>query len=234
MARESGQALVEAALTLPLTLFLVLGTMQLFLMLQGRVMAQYAAARATRAGSLRHGSCDAMRDTAIAALLPTFARTRTPQEVADGYVSRRNGKFVPTQDSGHDETIVWLIRESPTNVGRYEEEEFDLASAQPHTLGLRMIFWYPMRIPFANWVINALTRATFGLGNLTGANPLMPAQRSSDWSGRETIDSKVGAELVRRAGVKHYVMPIQVTYSMRMMTPARPANFATATCDPYP
>ena len=41
--RQSGQAMVEAALSLPLVVFLVLGTLQLFLMLQARVLAQYAA-----------------------------------------------------------------------------------------------------------------------------------------------------------------------------------------------
>jgi hypothetical protein len=233
-AYDSGQALVESALTLPLTLFLVLGTLQLFLILQGRVMAQYAATRATRAGSLKHGSCDAMRDTSIAALLPTFTRSRTPLEVAEGYRVRRNGRYVPSLDLGHDESIVWLIRESPRRVLPYEEEEFDLASGRPRTLGLRLVFWYPMKIPFANWVINTITRATFRLGNLAGANPLMTAQRTSDWSGQETLNPQVGAELVRRAAVAHYVMPIQVTSSMRMMTPARQKNFVTPECDPYP
>ena len=33
---------MESALTLPLTVFLMLGTLQLFLMLQGRIMAEYA------------------------------------------------------------------------------------------------------------------------------------------------------------------------------------------------
>src|SRR5688572_11906480 len=36
---DAGQAAVEAALTLPLAVFLVLGTLQLFLMLQARLMA---------------------------------------------------------------------------------------------------------------------------------------------------------------------------------------------------
>ena len=39
---ESGQAAVESALTLPLAIFLALGLIQLFMMFQGRAMAQYA------------------------------------------------------------------------------------------------------------------------------------------------------------------------------------------------
>ena len=38
---QSGQAGVESALTLPLTLFLLLGTLQLFLLLQARVLTEY-------------------------------------------------------------------------------------------------------------------------------------------------------------------------------------------------
>ena len=50
--RDSGQALVESALTLPLLVFMVLGTLQLFMMLHARIMTQYAAYKAVRAGSL--------------------------------------------------------------------------------------------------------------------------------------------------------------------------------------
>ncbi|HLT28663.1 MAG TPA: TadE family protein, partial [Myxococcaceae bacterium] len=46
--RESGQAGVESALVLPITLFMILGTMQLFMMTHARVMTEYAAYRATR------------------------------------------------------------------------------------------------------------------------------------------------------------------------------------------
>src|SRR5688500_7914706 len=69
---ESGQAAVEAALTLPLFMFMILGVLQLFLMLQGRVMAEYAVYRAVRAGSVNHGDCEAMKHAAILSLTPTF------------------------------------------------------------------------------------------------------------------------------------------------------------------
>jgi hypothetical protein len=40
---QVGQAAVEAALTMPLMLFMILGTLQLFMMLQGRLLAEHAA-----------------------------------------------------------------------------------------------------------------------------------------------------------------------------------------------
>ena len=75
---QSGQAAIESALTLPLVVFLFLGMLQLFLLLQGRILAQYALARAARAGSLNHGSCRAMEQAAIAALLPSFHSFLSP------------------------------------------------------------------------------------------------------------------------------------------------------------
>jgi hypothetical protein len=230
---ESGQAIVETALTLPLTIFLVLGTLQLFMLFQGRAMAQYAVARSTRAGSLKSGACAPMLHTAIAALLPTFTRTRTADELAAAFGARSGGLYEPGQDSGRNESIVWLIRESPT-VRPNEEEEFDLASASPQTLGVRLVFWYPLRIPFVNWVLSAIILANFGLRNYTRVNPLLVTQSKSNWDGTAKLDPRLVPELMKRADARHYVAPIVVTYSMRMMTPARAKNFASAVCPPYP
>src|SRR5262245_57867888 len=70
--RESGQAAVEAALTMPMVLFLILCTMQLFLVIQARMLTQYAVFRATRAGSMNHGNCVPMMHAAVASLIPSF------------------------------------------------------------------------------------------------------------------------------------------------------------------
>ena len=53
---------------MPLTIFLILGTLQLFMMLQGRIMAEYAAFAAVRAGSRQHGDCKPMVHAALAGL----------------------------------------------------------------------------------------------------------------------------------------------------------------------
>lgn len=224
---------MESALTLPLAVFLVLGTLQLFMLMQGRAMAQYAVARATRAGSVKFGDCTAMRHTAVAALLPTFTRTTDPSRFVAAFAARKNGRFDPSLDSGRDETIAWIIRESPS-VNPNAEEVFDLATDQPITLRVRMVFWYPLRIPFANMVISQIALAHWGLQNLRGANPLLVAQKSANWNDGGSIAGNIGAELLRRARRAHYSLPIQVTYSMRMMTPPRPANFTSRTCSPYP
>ncbi len=71
--KESGQALVESALTLPLVVFLAFGTIQLSGMLQARALAQYAAFIAVRTGSVNYGDCEAMTHAAT-------SRTRSRQK----------------------------------------------------------------------------------------------------------------------------------------------------------
>src|SRR3954447_10364710 len=103
---DSGQALVEAALSVPLVLFTMLGTLQLFMMMQARMMAEYSVFRAARGGALDHGRCIPMKHSAIAALLPTFSRTVSltggdhARVLGEAFGARRNGRFDPGLDSG--------------------------------------------------------------------------------------------------------------------------------------
>src|SRR5437867_2885686 len=91
--RDSGQAAVEAALTLPLCVFLLLGTVQLFMLLQARAVAEYAVYRATRAGGVSHGDCQVMRHAALLALLPTIARTDSSDDLAGAFAARRSNRY---------------------------------------------------------------------------------------------------------------------------------------------
>jgi hypothetical protein len=233
---QRGQAAVESALVLPLGVFLVLGLLQLVMMFQGRVMAHYALARATRMGSVGYGDCEPMRHTAVAALLPTFARTDDPVRLANAFAARRDGFYAPALDNGYSEAIFWMTRVRPvlSDLTREEEETFDLPGRQPRMLEVRMVFWYPLRIPFANWVISRIILAHMQLMNFTSTNPLMPAQKSTDWWGSGSYAPLIAAELLQRYRQRHYVVPIDVSYTMRMMTPARAAFFAQPACPPRP
>jgi hypothetical protein len=233
---ERGQAAVEAALTLPLTLFLILGTMQLFLMLQARLMAEHAAFRATRAGALSQGSCTRMLQAAITTLLPTFARTDTPARLANAFGGHKNNQYNAATDGGLSGDIVWLIRPSPVGsaIPAADDETFDDPDLPLQRLEVRLVFWYPMRIPFANWVIARMVLAAWGLQSYTAANPLMETQRAS-WSAYEAPPSALtGAmqgEFVNRSGPNGtYVFPIVATAAMRMMTPPRAAFFNPQDC----
>ncbi|XXF78532.1 pilus assembly protein [Myxococcaceae bacterium GXIMD 01537] len=232
---ESGQAAVEAALTLPLTVFLILGTIQLFLMLQGRILAEYAAFRATRAGSLNHGDCQAMEHAAILALLPSFhsymggSGGNPAQKLATAFSRRKNNQYA-SQD-GVSGTIVWIVRDSPRkgSVPSVEDRDFDQGGG-PMRLETRLVYFFPMRIPFANWLISRISLARWGWLPYEGTNPLMVAQTTRFESGSSTLEGAIRGEVMSRYNRKQYIIPIHASGSMRMMTPARKKFFQQQNC----
>jgi hypothetical protein len=243
---DAGQALVEAALTLPLVLFVMLGTVQLFLMMQARMMAEYAVFKAARAGAMDHGRCLRMKHVMIGALLPTFTRTVSlsgsdhARVLGEAFGARLNGKYSPALDSGHDGDIIWLYRErpGPADLARLSDDNFDVllndaqtaAGAEPVRLELRAIFWFPLRVPFAGPVMSRMFLAMFGLRPATGVNPLIVTQQAR-WSAElKHLDDDVGAELASRVARGQYEFPVQATHALRMLTPAYASDFVTARC----
>src|SRR5512146_2223586 len=113
---DSGQALVESALTLPLTIFLILGTLQLFLALQARSLAEYAAFRATRAGSVNNGDCTRMVHAAIGALMPSITAFLSPSyagatpgaQLATAFRLHSGNKYSTAVDGNFDGPVVWI------------------------------------------------------------------------------------------------------------------------------
>jgi hypothetical protein len=252
--RESGQAAVETALTMPLTLFMVLGSLQLFMLLQGRLMAEHAVYKAVRSGVVNYGDCTAMTHAAVAALLPSFATFLSPTSgaptpaaaFAEAFRLRTQGKpddnrFDPVKDAPHDRAIVWIYRESPKkgDLSSETENDFDdpdrdlTRGAWGYRLEVRMIYWFPLRIPFANWVMSRMFLAHFQLQRYTAANPLMPTQKRAAWYGEtdETIGrdrwpgGDLGDRMVRWSNDGHFLFPIQVNAAMRMMTPVMSEYF---------
>lgn len=247
---ESGQAAVETALTLPLVLFMLLGTLQLFMLLQGRLFAEHAAWAAVRTGVVKHGDCEAMTHAAVAALLPSFVSYlgegtpgASPEEkLAAAFRLRTRNKPFSNQfdfgaDDGHDGAIVWLFRENPSraDVTRQSEHDFDDPDGPGYTLRVRLVYWYPLRIPFANWVMATMFRAYFGLGDYNKVSPIMPVKPDAGWSQKSTrLRGAAAAEFLQRYGKEQYVFPVSASYAMRMMTPPRPRLFQRQNCEPAP
>lgn len=249
--REQGQAAVEAALTLPLLVFLALGTLQLFLMLQARFLAEYGVFRAVRAGSLNHGDCKAMTHAAVVSVLPALARTNDAQSVETAFKKYANNAYddvrlVPGRNgaSRHRGQIVELWRD--VYFGRTGElflspaslPQEDLAFDQPdHLMRLetRMIFWYRMKIPLADWVLGRMFLAHYRLQSYDFANPLSPVEGRAGWPEADAPRLTFRGELwpggpldqsmLAFAGAGHFLFPIRVTWSMRMMTPIKKKYF---------
>jgi hypothetical protein len=253
---ESGQAAVEAALTLPLTVFLILGTLQLFMMLQGRIMAEYAAFEAVRAGSRHHGDCVPMVHAGLAALLPNIVpylgngtSGGTPaQKLASAWSARigasnnPNPKFIAMDGSSSGGPIFWLVREQPlaSSVPAPEDVNFDapVNNGGGMRLEVRFIYWFPLKIPFADWVMSRMFLAHFALQDYNFTNPLNPAEKYAGWTAANgppiRLDSEIANEFRSKVMSGKYVFPIQASYGMRMMTPARKEFFQQQNCAPAP
>ena len=225
---QSGQAAVESALTLPLMIFVVLGTTQLFMLLHGRIMAEYAVYRATRAGSVNQGNCESMTHAAVATLLPTFARTDSPAKVIAAFTGHRDNSYSMLLDrwgspSARTGAIVWLVRKMDRAIAGPIQETFDDKNRGDSRAELQvdMVFWFPMRIPFADWVMGRAYLAAFGALPYTATNPLMPTQtanwgkESSYLDGTNTL-SEMRARVLRG----QYDFPIRTGFRMRFMTPS--------------
>ncbi|MEO0811440.1 MAG: TadE family protein [Myxococcota bacterium] len=72
---ERGQALVETAIIMPVMIFATLGALQLMLVQHGRIMTEYAAYCAARAGIVHNADWNVMRNAALVATLPLYDRT---------------------------------------------------------------------------------------------------------------------------------------------------------------
>jgi hypothetical protein len=83
MRGARGQAVVETALTMPLSVFLILGILQIGLMQQAHLLTEYAAFQAARAGVVHHGDVNQMKDAAFLSLMPTFTLVYTDNTLAN-------------------------------------------------------------------------------------------------------------------------------------------------------
>ncbi len=75
IAKEKGQVLVESALVMPLMIFFTLGILQMILIQHARILADYSAYAAARAGVVNSGNPVPMKAAANIAVLPAIART---------------------------------------------------------------------------------------------------------------------------------------------------------------
>jgi hypothetical protein len=86
---DEGQAMVEAALVLPLMTFLVVGVIQLVMIQHARVLTEYAAFQATRAGVVHNADPKYMLNAALISVLPTMGATDTMIGERDPFTGRR-------------------------------------------------------------------------------------------------------------------------------------------------
>jgi TadE-like protein len=197
---EQGQALVEAAFILPAMIFLLLLTIQLTQLQQARIMVEYAAFSAARAGIVMNGNNGAsngfdgpMHDAAAVAILPTFGRTDTPLNLAATWL-RFKADEVLLKPLGIPPLRVYVhnpVAGDFKTLGQHlngQEIDFDdvrPAAAEATLLSLQVRYLYEMKVPFANKLIQTIWLASKAglLQNWQGADwtsPRFASQRGPD------------------------------------------------------
>ena len=96
-------------------------------------------------------------------------------------------------------------RDSPSRVPAPEDPDFD-QPGQLRRLELRVLYWYHLEIPFADWVMSRAFVAFLGLGDYDAVNPLMPAQSHAGWKAQGKLEDEgwpggpIGPRLSRTPG----------------------------------
>ena len=199
---EQGQALVEAAFILPAMIFLLLLTVQLTQLQNARIMVEYAAFSAARAGIVKNGDNGSsngfdgpMHDAAVMAILPTFGRTDSIPAILATRV-RYAAEEAVLRPLGLAPVRVYVL--SPTRAdfasfGQHlngQEIDFDdlrPAAADATLLSLQVRYLYEMKVPFANKLIQ-----TLWLASRAG---VLRAWQGSDWTGPK-IGGQAGIDAV--------------------------------------
>ena len=194
---QSGQALVEAALVLPAMIFLLLCAIQLTLLQQARLATEYAAFAAARAGvvmNMNNGASNGVRDgpmhqAAVMAVLPTFGRADSMTALATTLV-RFSAQDALLQPFGLSQVRVAVLNPTKAMFAQHthlngREIDFDdmRPAVAPETLlSLQVRYYYELRVPFANKMIQSIWMATVVVGN---GNLLRT------WGGKDLTSPKV-------------------------------------------
>jgi hypothetical protein len=235
--RQSGQAAVESAIVLPLFVFLILGTLQLGLMHQARLMTKFAAYKAVRAGSLHNANVDQMEKAALAVLLPLVSARAggaggieyiRPVGNAREFATKWN-EVVTNEMPGvalkyAEVTVCGPIKSDLGSNG--SELDFDdpnntspsgWRESERTKLRVQVTFNYRMFVPFADWVIYHTARGR-ELADVLRTGKVKAAERAKvqgrRFAGAATSEGTYEGAAARRI----YIMPIRATYTMRMQS----------------
>jgi len=198
---EAGQAVVEAAIILPAMIFLLLCTLQLTQLQQARIMVEYAAYTAARAGIVMNGnngksfglSDGPMHDAAVLSILPSFGRTDS-----FGAITKSLAQFAAEdlflKPFKVSQVQVAVLNPTTADFGLYGQhlngKELDFDDVRPEVtkatlLSIQVRYLYEMKVPFANKLLQTLWMAT-QIGQLKNwqgwdlSSPRYAAQNGAD------------------------------------------------------
>jgi hypothetical protein len=250
LTAESGQAVVEAAIVMPAMVFLILVLLQLTMVQHARIMTDYAAYCAARAGIVYNADNTAMQQAATIALLPTLGRTDNLAaftQTAGGVMLMR--REVPYRTPfGLPIVRVTTLSPKPADFNATltrhtggREIDFDdvrPAAARPNQLQIEVKYFYRMKVPFANKMLQTLYFAsrprTYMLNRMSGMDVTRPeifgrpatglAEAAFVGSGTPDAARILAARRAAGARTGGFYMPLTATYTMRMQSNAFRAN----------
>src|SRR5690606_16136579 len=122
--------------------------------------------------------------------LPTLRATNGVGALGAAFEAVKENKFGSGygMSNGVDvggEDIIWIYRDSPRLAsippGLQEDTDFDYIdeAADPLQMKISLVFWYPMRIPFADWILFRTAMASTGIAKYEANNPLMPTSQAT-------------------------------------------------------
>lgn len=157
LQREEGQAIVEAALLLPMWVGCLLGVLQMVLLQEARLLTEYAAWQSARAGIVRNGDPVPMRAAAHFVLAPTACPSRTTAGLlcrgGKGWSRIGAGVSVLEADGLPGVSIAWpggTVSDPGPDFDRIPSDDLD---RERGLLSFELVYWYELKIPFVDSLI---------------------------------------------------------------------------------
>ena len=235
--RRSGQAAVETALVMPLFVFLVLGTLQLALLHQARLLTKYAAYKAARAGVVGNAGWNEMDNAALAVVMPMASsgeggaervfRAETPAQWGKSWKKiKDNRQHLPIPyvvSRTCNPTLAQVIAagidpnngvdfDDPRTLGGGSWSEFNVTRLQ-----VQVTFFYRMPIPFANAILWQMARGAEHDESvrMLRMTPGKVRDGVNPNGGQRTIEKQ---PIQERADAHEYIIPIRASWGMRMQS----------------
>ncbi len=232
-ASRSGQAAVETAIVTPLMIFFILGTLQLTLLHQARLMLEYAAFNAARAGAVWNMDKDRMNQAAIVSLLPTLGVVHGLGDILIDYeAAKLRSNVTGNLLLGMPLIDVQVLSPKKADFGNKKEIEFDAGDRQKTQLTIRVVYFYEMQIPFANYLFFETYWAGLVGQDLRGPDPslafidkkklALSKLQFGDFSTSCKYTGLNGTKMTRlratASGLHRYFQPLVTTYTIRMQS----------------
>lgn len=242
-SRDRGQAAVEAALTLPLFMFVLLGTLQLALMHQARLLTKYAAYKAVRVGAMTSADMAKMERAALAVLVPTISNPgranggRVVNNISGGgdFASAfsQMSQNVMLDAAGMKYVEITICSPTKELLGGGDEHDFDSESATGSASGrqagpmqregwrefdrgrlaIQVTYNYRMIIPFADMMLYLIATGQ-EKADLLWTIKLGQLHQQSQQAIQQ--HAARAAKYGSAAQMGLYLMPIRANYVMRM------------------